>query len=325
MSAAGPRGSAPDHAHLGLLDGVRVRPVFIMGSARSGTSILYRLLTLAGRFNYVSAYHLIHHDELLANHVEGTTEQAKRRLAQRFRELGIAGARFDGMEVSPDFPEEYGFHLGLRQRISSRTLPRFLELCRKVQLVSGGDRPLLLKNPWDSRSFMYIKEVLPESRFIFIHRNPADVVQSMLEGMRSLLSARNAYHALLAEAYGRLMERPLPLSIARLLFSSRFGQGKRLVGWQVTRTARYFVDNVRLLPETAYVSVRYEDLCRDPGAIVRRILAFLRLPDNPEVRYRDFIRVRERPRPQAADGDQAAILRRLELKPYLAYCGYDVK
>ena len=143
--------------------------------------------------------------------------------------------------------------------------------------------------------------------------------------MRSLLSARNAYHALLAEAYGRLMERPLPLSIARLLFSSRFGQGKRLVGWQVTRTARYFVDNVRLLPETAYVSVRYEDLCRDPGAIVRRILAFLRLPDNPEVRYRDFIRVRERPRPQAADGDPAAILRRLELKPYLAYRGYDVK
>jgi hypothetical protein len=322
VSTTPERGAAPDRALLGRLDGVGFRPVFIMGSARSGTSILYRLLTLTGRFNHITAYHLIGHDELLANHFGGATEAAKQRLAERFRELGIAGARFDGVEVSPDFPEEYGFRLGSRQQLNARTLPRFLELCRKVQLISGADRPLLLKNPWDSRSFMYIKQVLPESRFIFIHRNPADVVVSMLEGMRSLLGARNAYHALLAGAYDRLMERPLRLRLARLLFSTRFDLGTRVVGWQVARTARYFVDNVRLLPETSYVSVRYEDLCRDPRRVLDQILSFLHLPPNPDVRYQDFIRVREKRR---EGGRPAAILRRLELKPYLTYCGYEAE
>ena len=112
MSPSPAGGHAPDRAHLGRLDNVRFRPVFILGSARSGTSILYRLLTMTGRFNHVTAYHLIKHDEIIANHVDGVTEAAKQRLAGQFRELGISGTRFDGVEISPDFPEEYGFHLG---------------------------------------------------------------------------------------------------------------------------------------------------------------------------------------------------------------------
>jgi hypothetical protein len=325
VSEASTGGAAPDRAHLGRLDDVRFRPVFIMGSARSGTSILYRLLAMTGHFNYVTAYHLIQYDEVLANHSSGDTEAARKRLDQRFRELGIAGARFDGVEVSADFPEEYGFHLGPRQQLSARTLPRFLELCRKVQLVSGSSRPLLLKNPWDSRRFIYIKAVLPDSRFIFIHRNPADVVSSMLEGVRSLLRTRNAYHALLASSYDRLMDQPVSRSLVRFLFSSRFGLGTRLAGWQVTRTARYFVDHVRSLPEADCLSVRYEDLCGDPDAVMHRIQAFLGLTYDSDVRYRDFIRVRQRPRTVDGDGDPSAILRRLELQPYLTYCGYEAK
>jgi hypothetical protein len=314
-----------DHAHVGQLAGVSYRPVFIMGSARSGTSILYRLLTLTERFNYVSAYHLIDYDQVLANHFQGRTAAAKERLAERFRELGIAGARFDGVEVSPDFPEEYGFGLdgGYRMQLRPRTLPRFQELCRKVQLVSVPGRPLLLKNPWDSRNFLFIKQALPESRFIFIHRNPADVVPSLLEGMRSLLQARNAYHALLADFYDRLMEQPWRLAVARLMVSPRFQLGTRLMSWQVTRMARYFVDNVGRLGPADHVSVRYEDLCKDPGAVVNEVLRFLGLAENSAVPYGQFIRVRGR-RPRAAgDGDSSAILKRPGLEPYLAYCGYE--
>jgi hypothetical protein len=315
-------GAGPDDTHLGRLGELRFRPAFIMGSARSGTTILYRLLAMTERFNYVTAYHLIKYDELLANHLSGTTAHAKDKLADRFRELGISGARFDGVEISPDFPEEYGFLLGDRQQLTPRTRERFVELCRKVQFVSEPERPLLLKNPWDSRGFLYIKQAFPESRFVFIHRNPIEVVQSLVEGVRSLLEARNAYHALLAESYDRLMEQPLRRSLARLVFSPRLRLGAGVVGWQVARTARYFVDHVGALAESDYISVRYEDLCREPGAIVARILRFLGLAANPEVRYQDFIRVRERRR---ASAGERAILRHLRLKPYLAYCGYDAE
>jgi hypothetical protein len=97
------------------------------------------------------------------------------------------------------------------------------------------------------------------------------------------------------------------------------------VSSEVTRTARYFVDHVRDLADGAYHSVRYEDLCRDPDAVIHCLLAFLGLPGNSELKYQDFIRVRERPRPANGDGDPSAILRRLDLQRYLAYCGYEAK
>jgi hypothetical protein len=318
-------GDAPDAPYLGQLAGVDFRPVFIVGSARSGTTILYQLLARTGRFNWVSTYHLVDRDELLANHRNGRTERAKEALSERLRQLGITGARFDGVEVSPDFPEEYGFALaeGSRQQLTPRTLPRFLELCRKVQAVAEADRPLLLKNPWDARRFLYIKQVLPASRFIFIHRNPADVVHSMRAGLRALLGARNAYHALLAPYYDRLMRSPLRLRLTRMCLSSRFGVGARFVGWQVARTARYFLDNVGALPPADHLSVRYEDLCRDPEAVVNRVLLFLGEAENHEVRYQDFIRPRRHGRDVDAGVD--AILKRRGLKPYLAYCGYEAE
>jgi hypothetical protein len=309
-----------DRPHLQRLEGVPFKPVFIMGSARSGTTILYRLLAMTERFNPVTAYHLIEYDTLLAHHFAQTTDEAKRRLAQRFVDLGITGGRFDGVAISPDFPEEYGFHLGDSQQLTPRTLPRFLELCRKVQLISPPDRPLLLKNPWDARAFLYIKRVLPESRFIFIHRNPVEVVQSLVDGVRSLLQARNAYHALLADSYDRLMGHTLRRSVARFLFAPRWRLGTGIVGWQVARTARYYLDHVGGLPEADHISVRYEDLCRDPAAVVARSLAFLGLPGRPEINYHDFIRVRERRR--APEGERA-FLKWLRLEPYLAHCGYE--
>ncbi|MGH9389391.1 MAG: sulfotransferase, partial [Vicinamibacteria bacterium] len=161
------------------------RPVFIMGNARAGTTVLYQTLARTGCFNYVSAYHLIRHDEVVDHHMRGTTQKAKLELARLFRDLGIAEARFDGVSVDPDFPEEYGFHLGrLRFQLTRKTFPKFLELCRNVELVSGSDKPFLLKNPWDYRRFLFVKELLPDSKFIFIHREPADVASSILRAMR---------------------------------------------------------------------------------------------------------------------------------------------
>jgi hypothetical protein len=318
-------GNGPDAPYLGQLSDVHFRPVFIVGSARSGTTVLYQLLARTGRFNWISTYHLVNRDELLANHHHGRTEGAKQALAERLRQIGVTGARFDGVEVSPDFPEEYGFALaeGSRQQLTPRTLPRFLELCRKVQVISGADRPLLLKNPWDSRGFLYVKQVLPNSRFIFIHRNPADVVHSMRAGLRSLLGAHNPYHALLAPFYDRLMHSPWRLGLTRLLLSARFGLGPRIVGWQVARTARYYLDNVGALTPADHLSVRYEDLCRDPEAVVNDILRFLGEAENHEVPYRDFIRPRRPGR--EADAGESAVLKRVELKPYLARWGYETE
>jgi hypothetical protein len=311
-----------DGAQARELESVSFRPVFIMGSARAGTTVLYQVLARTGAFNYVSAYHLIRSDEFVDHHRRGRTEEAKEELQRLFRELGIEDARFDGVSVHPDFPEEYGFHLGrLRYQLTERSLPRFLDLCRRVQLVCSNEKPLLLKNPWDSRRFLYIKEVLPESRFVFIHREPVDVTSSLLRSMKTLLREKNEYHALLARFYSGMMDSPWQRRLARWVFGS--GLGAKIVARQFAATAEYFVANVGRLAPSDYVSVRYEDFCANPRAVVSEILGFLGLSEENPVDYERMVR-----KPRAAIRDAASEiarreLHRLHLEPYAARCGYD--
>ncbi len=298
------------------------RPVFIMGAARAGTTVLYQTLARTGCFNYVSAYHLIRHDEVAFHHARGTTAQAKLELARLFHDLGIAEARFDGVNVDPDFPEEYGFHLGrLRFQLTRKTFPKFMDLCRAVELVSGSDRPLLLKNPWDYRRFLFVKEMLPESKFIFIHREPADVASSILRAMRLLAKEKNAYHALVAPFYERMMGSRWQRYLVSRMFE--FALGAKIVTRQFDATARYFVANVGKLPPHDYVSIRYEELCARPREVVGGLLDFLGVEEQAAVDYESVVR---KPREAIRDEADAAVRRelwRFDLAPYAARCGYE--
>lgn len=299
-----------------------LRPVFIMGSARAGTTVLYQTLARTGCFNYVSAYHLIRHDEVIDHHLRGTTAQAKRELQRLFQDLGIAEARFDGVNVDPDFPEEYGFHLGrLRFQLTRKSFPKFLDLCRQVELVSGNDKPILLKNPWDYRRFLFVKEMLPECKFIFIHREPVDVASSILRGMRLLLEEKNAYHALVARFYERMMGSRWQRYLVSRVFQSALGA--KIVARQFAATARYFVENVGELSPADYVSLRYEDFCARPRAVVAGVLDFLGLEERVPVDYESVVR---KPRASIEDSASQATrqeLRRFDLAPYAARCGYE--
>ncbi|NJN19548.1 MAG: sulfotransferase, partial [Oscillochloris sp.] len=85
--------------------------VFIMGDHRSGTTLLYQLLAATGGFNVVTAYHVINFDQVLADHGAGRSAAARCELAARLGALGISDRKLDGVIVSPDLPEEYGFLL----------------------------------------------------------------------------------------------------------------------------------------------------------------------------------------------------------------------
>ena len=312
-----------DRRYASLLKDVSFWPIFIMGNPRSGTTLLYQLLDMTQCFNSVTAYHLIRYDEVLTNYVHQTTEGAKKQLGDFFHEIGIKDSRFDRVEITSDFPEEYGFILssGYRLHLSPKNLPKFIELCKKIQFVSEPDRPLLLKNPWDYPNFRYVKEVFPASKFIFIHRNPINVMNSLLKAIRSLLRKKDPYHALLADWYNRLMEKPFQLYMARLLFSSHFDLGTRIVSQSIVRTTNYFLRNVRLLAETDYINIRYEDLCENPRSVISEILTFMGLSERSDVKYEAFIQMRQPSLLKEVERNKISILKRLE--KYLAYYGYE--
>lgn len=270
--------SNPDARYLETLKQVDFRPVFIMGDHRSGTTVLYRMLDATGCFNVVTAYHIIRYGELLDAFFDKRQERAKQQLVERFAQLGITDRIIDGVRVTPDLPEEYGFLLSqtYRAQITPATLPRFVELCRKIQLVSDTDRPLLLKNPWDYfLNFMYVKQAFPQARFIFLQRDPVHVINSQIRAIRSSMQRKNPYLALLSEWYTRTFDQPLRRLATRIMFAPR--PGLRIATRHVTRATNYLLEHIDTLPAADYISIRYEDLCETPDATIADILRFLDL------------------------------------------------
>ena len=157
---------SPDIEYAHRLQGLTFEPVFIIGDHRSGTTVLYQLLSSTGAFSVVTAYHVICYQEIVSDHVSLRTAAAQQALADRFARLGLGNRVIDGVRVSPDLPEEYGFIIdpSSRPRLRPHTLPAFVELCQKIRFT-GGDRPILLKNPWDVLGFTYVKRACPNARF----------------------------------------------------------------------------------------------------------------------------------------------------------------
>ena len=131
--------------------------------------------------------------------------------------------------------------LGARFQVSRDAL---VELCQKVQYTSDPSKPILLKNPWDSLNFAYVKKAFPESRFIFVHRHPVNTVNSQVNIMRSLLKEKNVYVAMVIDWYAKMYRNPLLLKAAQLLFSPRLDLDLRVTCRHVAMATRYFLDNV---------------------------------------------------------------------------------
>ena len=313
-----------DSQHLDVLKGVKFRPIFIMGSHRSGTTLLHQILEATQCFNVVTAYHIIRYDEIIQNHLNGATDESKADLAALFEQKGLKNRGIDGIEVSPDAPVEYGFALrgeGYRPKLKPSNLENFIELCKKVQLTSDPDRPLLLKNPLDFLNFMYVKEMFPDSRFIFIHRNPVNTINSQLRSIRSMLSAKNEYGAMLMGWYNNIFDQPIKLRLARFMFSSRFGLGAKLMTRGAAKATNYFMENISSLDESDYIGLRYEDLCREPRSTIAKILDHLGLEENAQVDYESLISVRADALLKDVERSRESIIKRT--RPYFERFGYE--
>lgn len=309
-----------DQPYLTLLDDISFQPVFILGDHRSGTTLLYQLLDSTGCFNVVRAYHLINYEQILANHLNQQEQKAGQRLQTLFDAFGLTDRLLDGVQISPHLPEEYGFHLGatLRPKLTPGNLSRFIELCRKVQFVSDLEKPLLLKNPWDFMNFTYLNQAFPAAKFIFIHRNPVQLIDSQLRAARQLYRLKSPYHALLDEEYGRLWKKPLRLNIIRLLFSTHLNLGFRVTLRHVQRTTSYYLSHIHRLSPADYTNLTYEALCQYPESVITRILEFLGVEAVASVDYQNALYNRDRPLLAEVAQKRDLILK--QFQPYIAYC-----
>lgn len=276
------------------------RPVFIMGHHRSGTTILYKLLADTALFNVTTAYHVLNRHRLLALHSAGEEPQAREELRRQFEARGLRDREFDSIKITPDIPEEYAYALEppTPPLLRPQNLEGFKRFCRTVAATQHPVRPLLLKNPFDTVNFLYIQEALPAAVFVYIHRDPVDVVSSQIRAIRSLLEKRNEYVSLVVEGYRRLYERPLKLAWVRLLSSDRFPLLVNRVARNLARVNDHVLRRGEEMGDRCF-NLTYAELCAAPARTISAILEFLGWRDVPERDYAGLVQPRRaRPLPE---------------------------
>ena len=288
----------PDAPYIEQLQALPSSLIFIMGCHRSGTSLLHHLLAYTGQVDYLSAYDVIHYDSLLYNRLTGREAQVKAELQQRLG--GTQNRGLDHLPVGAELPEEYRFLLTTftisfswqsRQRLDEifaphltpHTLDKFLQICRKKHFLAPHDQPLVLKDPADYYfNFLALHQMLPQAKFIFIHRHPLHVLNSYLQSFAALLEQKSAYWALLDQGYNSFFSL-VPLKRLIALLSMRTSWYTRLVLTRLIASFHYYLENIAHIPQDQYVALRYEDLCHDPQGCLASLGTHLKLNIVPRV------------------------------------------
>jgi hypothetical protein len=286
----------PDLRYLKKLEDIDFQPVFIMGLHRSGTSVLYKMLTSSGCFNPVTVYHLVKYDQLLDDYENKTQEIVKKKLTNSFREHGLDDRGIDKLKVSADFAEEFGFFLdnkSTQTMITKRNVSKFNEMCKKITYISDRKKLILLKNPYDFSNFIYIKNAFPNAKFVFIHRHPFKVLSSLINAVRVLFENYNYYASQISRIYNRLYENPLSRYSLKYLTSKLSFFGLMLLCYNSSKSTKYYLKNLKNLPNDCYISITYEELCNTPQQTMENIFSKLNIKPKKTIDYNSFIKPRK--------------------------------
>jgi hypothetical protein len=273
----------PDDQFLSELQQITFQPVFILGVHRSGTSILYKMLAATGSFNPVTAYHIINYHELLVNHRQDTEERARQQLTESLKAQGLQNRKIDQLEVTADLAEEYGFLLNRQNTamyLSPKNISLFNEMCKKIQFIAGNTKPVLLKNPYDLPNFLYIKQMFPNAKFIFIHRHPLRTISSTLKAFQVIFRDYHPYMAYLWKNYEKFYTNPLVLQSLRLMFSGVPDLGVIYITRTTAKATEYYLKYIKKLPQEDYIAITYEEFCQHPQHTIEDIMERLSVEMN---------------------------------------------
>jgi len=268
---------------------VEVRtPVFIVGHARSGTTLMHRLMSKDGeRFSFFLLYELFLPSLLEKKLIRFLAACDRRYLGARIEkklaawdERKFASAR-DMHSTGLTAPEEDDFiftfscasgfwivllpYMGLldfyyvdqRPPKQRRRLMNFYKECVKRQLyLNGADSIHLSKNPVFSGRVESLIETFPDARIVVLMRNPYETIPSLL----------------------KLMKRSWEL---RRWDDAQMNRSLRVLAEQSFHTYTYPLEVLARHPDTKQAVVDYRELVAQPKRTVEAVYAQLGFPVSP--------------------------------------------
>jgi hypothetical protein len=273
------------------LRSVQIRtPVFVLGHARSGTTLVHRLMSLDERTSVFRLYELYFPSLLQKKAIRAGAALDARwlggRLARRvaawedrrygktrhIHSMALAAPEEDdivfywscasGMWITkmPYMGELDFYHVDERSPARRRRLLRFYADCvRRQLLLNGVDKIHLSKNPLFAGRVESLIEAFPDARFVVPMRHPDETIPSLLKLMKV---SWGLYH----------------------WDDARMQRSLDVLATQSVHTYRHPLEVLARHPETPRAVVDYRDLTADPSTTLERVYAQLGLAPTPQLR-----------------------------------------
>lgn len=234
-------------------------PIFVVGAPRSGSTLLYQLLTDRFDVGYLANGH--------ARQPGAPSLVERRRGLVRGRqgELGDYRSSFGGTagELGPSEcgPFWYRFFPRRPHYVPADAFPASSrrELRAAVgAFVEACDRPVVYKNLYSTARMDAIAAALPEALFVAIHRDLAANARSLLDGRLQVAGSYDTWWSVEPPGIERLLQLPAHEQVVE--------QVRALDALVAEVEASIGPDRV--------LHLAYEDLCADPQAELERIAAF---------------------------------------------------
>lgn len=248
-----------------------LRPLFVLGHWRSGTTHLHNLLGLDDRFACPQLYQV---------HYPHTFLSTERYFSGMTAFFLPKHRPYDNVRLALNVPDEDEFAmcvLGFMSPYLTGVFPRraeyydqFLTLAnapakaidewksslrvflQKVTLRTG--KPLILKSPTHTGRIKLLLEMFPDARFVHIHRDPFTVFQSYVHTYATGLP------------FGRLQRSSIVDWTARIIR-------------QYKEIYEAFFAQRALIPADRFHELSFEQLEQDPIGELRKLYAALGLPE----------------------------------------------
>jgi hypothetical protein len=254
-------------------------PVFIIGHARSGTSLMHRLMSRDGeRFSYFTMYEMFVPSLIQKKLIRFLGECDRRywgeTIARRIRawedRTFAKGRQMHPMSLSGPEEDEFLMAISCVSPVITTVFPymrefaslyyfdelpaphrrrvmRFYEACVRRQLFLNGSHKIhLSKNPVFSGKVRSLIETFPDARFVVLVRNPLETIPSLLKMCQRNWKASDCDRERIADSL-------------------------EVLGGQSFHTYRHPFEVLAENPETPYAVVEYTDLVERPRKTVEAV------------------------------------------------------
>lgn len=277
-------------------------PIYVSGLARSGSTILLEALA---RHERTATHRYKDYPPVFTPYFWNWFLER----AQKQEGPAVERSHKDGIAITPESPEAFeevlwmAFFPHLHDPAASGVLDQrtrhpefeafYRDHIRKLLRVRGAARYLAKAN-YNVTRLEYLLEIFPDARFVVPVRDPVWHVASLMKQHALFRDAGEADPRTVAHLqrvghfeFG-LDRRPVnvddPEGASRI--SDLWENGAEIEGWARcwSQIYGYVADRLEASPKLreATLLVRFEDLCREPQAILRSVLEHCRLPSSDD-------------------------------------------